>query len=307
MHIAIRCPEGAFVRASRPSVAIGDRQGEFWRSLGGVMKTQKIDGPNGAIAVHESAGQGPPVVLIHGNSSSSRVFSRQLDGPLGQRFRLIAVDLPGHGASDDAEDPSAYSLPGHARAVRAVLEALAIDGAHFVGWSLGGHIALEMAPDLREPRGFVIFGTPPLTSREAMSEAFFPNPAMKVTFQESVDSLEASAYVAAFFRPGFADIPPLFLDDVLRTDGRARSNLGASIGPGEFRDECAVVRDLRAPLAVLHGDEEQLVNGRYFDSVAMPTLWRGAVQMIPDAGHTPQWETPQVFDTLIETFVRETA
>ena len=86
------------------------------------MKTRKIDAPNGALAVHESAGRGPPVVLIHGNSSSSRVFSRQLDGPLGQRFRLIAVDLPGHGASDDAEDPSAYSLPGHGRAVRAVLE-----------------------------------------------------------------------------------------------------------------------------------------------------------------------------------------
>ena len=193
---------------------------------GTAMRTRKIDTPNGALAVHESAGQGPPVVLIHGNSSSSRVFSRQLDGPLGQRFRLIAVDLPGHGASDDAKDPSAYSLPGHARAVRAVLDVLGVDEAHFVGWSLGGHVALEMAPDLRNPRGFVIFGTPPLTSGEAMSEAFFRNPAMKVTFQERIDGLEASAYVAAFFRPGFADIPPFFLDDVLRTDGRARSNLG---------------------------------------------------------------------------------
>src|SRR3984957_10977402 len=156
------------------------------------MKTHKIEAPNGALAVHESAGQGPPVVLIHGNSSSSRAFSRQLEGPLGQRFRLIAVELPGHG-----------------RAVRAALDALGIEEARFVGWSLGGHIALEMAPDLREPRGFVIFGTPPITSREAMSEAFLPNPAMKVPFQESVDSLEASAYVAALFRPGFADIPPL--------------------------------------------------------------------------------------------------
>jgi pimeloyl-ACP methyl ester carboxylesterase len=271
-----------------------------------MMKTHKINAPNGAIAVHESAGEGPPVVLIHGNSSSSRAFSRQLGGPLGQRFRLIAVDLPGHGASDDAKDPSAYSLPGHARAVRAVIDALGIDEAHFVGWSLGGHIVLEMAPDLRNPRGLVIFGTPPLTSGEAMRQAFLPNPAMKVTFQESVGSTEASAYIAAFFQPSFADIPPFFLDDVLRTDGRARSNLGASIGAGELRDEGAVVRDLRAPLAVLHGDKEQLVNGRYFDSVAMPTLWRGAVQRIPDAGHTPQWETPKAFDALIEAFVKET-
>ena len=271
------------------------------------MKTQKIDAPNGAIAVHESAGQGPPVVLIHGNSSSSRAFSRQLEGPLGERFRLIAVDLPGHGASDDAKDPSAYSLPGHARALLAVVDALGLHNARFVGWSLGGHIALEMAPDVREPRGFVIFGTPPITSREAMSEAFLPNPAMKFPFQESVDSVEASAYVAAFFRPGFADIPPFFLEDVLRTDGRARSNLGASVRSGRARDEGAVVSDLHVPLAVLHGAEEQLVNGRYFASLAMPTLWRGAVQMIPGAGHTPQWETPQVFDALIEAFVKETS
>src|ERR1700727_1068032 len=236
---------------------------------GTAMRTRKIDTPNGALAAHESTGRGPPVVLIHGNSSSSRVFSRQLDGPLGQRFRLIAVDLPGHGASDDAEDPSAYSLPGHARAVRAVLDALGIDEAHFVGWSLGGHIALELAPDLRAPRGFVIFGTPPLTSRAAMSEAFLPNPAMKVTFQKSVDSAEASNYVAAFFRPGFADIPPFFLDDVLRTDGRARSNLGASLVTGGALDEGAVVRDLKVPLAILHGGEEQLVNGRYFASLAV--------------------------------------
>ena len=110
------------------------------------MKTQKIEAPNGAIAVHESAGQGPPVVLIHGNSSSSRAFSRQLEGPLGRRVRLVAVDLPGHGESDDAKDLSAYSLPGHARAVRAVVEALDLHEARFVGWSLGGHVTLEMAP-----------------------------------------------------------------------------------------------------------------------------------------------------------------
>ena len=104
---------------------------------------------------------------------------------------------------------------------------------------------------------------------------------MKVTFQKSVDSAEASNYVAAFFRPGFADIPSFFLDDVLRTDGRARSNLGASLVTGGARDEGVVVRDLKVPLAVLHGDEEQLVNGRYFGSVAMPTLWRERCRRSP--------------------------
>lgn len=271
------------------------------------MKTFKVGAPNGAIAVRESEGRGPAAVLIHGNSSSSRAFSRQLDGPMGRRFRLVAVDLPGHGASDDAKDPGAYSLPGHARAIRAVVDALGLEQALVVGWSLGGHVALEMAPDLGSARGFVIFGTPPLTSREGMGGAFLANPAMKFTFQESLDRGEASAYLAAFFRPGFADIPPFFLDDILRTDGRARSGLAANAANGGYRDEIAVVRDLKVPLAVLHGADEQLVNGHYFASLVMPTLWRGAVQTIPAAGHTPQWEAAEAFDALIAAFIAEMA
>src|ERR1700677_4384860 len=101
MDIAIRRPEGAFVRGELAPRSYRRRpRVEFLAFFGGVMKTHKIAALNGGIAVHESsAGQGPPVVLIHGNSSSSSVFSRQLDGALGERFRLIAVDLPGHGAS----------------------------------------------------------------------------------------------------------------------------------------------------------------------------------------------------------------
>jgi hypothetical protein len=57
---------------------------------------------------------------------------------------------------------------------------------------------------------------------------------------------------------------------------------------GEARDECKAARDLKVPLAVLHGEAEQLVNGLYLGSVAMPTLWRGAVQTILEAGHAPQ-------------------
>lgn len=271
------------------------------------MKTLRIETPNGAIAVRNSAGEGPAVVLVHGNSSSSRAFSRQLEGPLGRRFQLVAVDLPGHGESDDAKDPDAYSVPGHARAVRAVVDTLGLGGAHFAGWSLGGHVVLEMAPDLPHGRGLLIFGAPPLAAPAAISRAFRLHPAMKFTFQESLESDEASAYVAAFFKPGFTDVPAFFLKDVLRTDQRARSRLGASVGRGFYRDEVAIVRDLRIPLAVLHGPEDGLVNREYFASVPMPTLWRGAVQMIPDAGHTPQWEAAETFDGLIGTFVTETA
>jgi pimeloyl-ACP methyl ester carboxylesterase len=69
--------------------------------------------------------------------------------------------------------------------------------------------------------------------------------------------------------------------------------------------EVSIVADLKSPLAVLHGAEEQLINGTYFDSLKMPTLWRGSIQTIADAGHTPHWEQPQAFNALLEAFVEE--
>jgi pimeloyl-ACP methyl ester carboxylesterase len=66
------------------------------------------------------------------------------------------------------------------------------------------------------------------------------------------------------------------------------------------------VRGLRVPLAILHGGQEQLISGAYIASLAMPTLWRGAVQTIPGADHAPQWETPQALDALLDAFIEET-
>src|SRR5262249_11096521 len=69
--------------------------------------------PHGLIAVEETRGNGPPVLLIHGNSSGRHVFRCQMMGPLARNFRLIALDLPGHGDSSDAPDPThTYTLPG---------------------------------------------------------------------------------------------------------------------------------------------------------------------------------------------------
>ena len=189
------------------------------------MKTRRIDTPNGRIAAHELAGRGPAAVLIHGNSSSSRAFSKQLNGPLGERFRLVAIDLPGHGASDDKKDPALYSLRNQTRSLRAAIDALGLADAHFVGWSMGGHFSLELAPDLPKARGFFIFGTPPLALPPAMALAFLPHPAMGAGFAETIGRAQAEAYVASFFAPGFADIAPFFVDDALRADGQARAGI----------------------------------------------------------------------------------
>ena len=269
------------------------------------MEPMMFEGPCGAIAWRESGGSGRPVVLVHGNSASMRAFERQMAAPVRQALRLVAIDLPGHGRSADARDGSGYGLPTYADALVAFAADRGLQDAVFVGWSLGGHIVLEAVPALPRARGFMIFGTPPLGFPPAMDQAFLPNPAMGIGFAADITREQARQYVESFFAPGWSDIPASFIDDVMRTDGRARAQLAASIAPGGYRDEIEVVANLDRPLAVLHGAREQLVNGAYFQTLRMPTLWRQSVQVLPDAGHAPQWEEAAAFNALLAAFVTD--
>jgi pimeloyl-ACP methyl ester carboxylesterase len=268
------------------------------------MQTLQIDGQ--PVAYTSSSGTGPAVLLIHGNSSSGRSFQRQLDSELGSRYRLVAIDLPGFGASRPVIDPErVLGLQGWAAVVRGVVAAMRLDPVVLVGWSLGGHIALEAIGELPGARGVLIFGTPPIAFPPAMEQAFLPHPAMASTFKQELSDAEMDAYVASFFAPGFAELPAAFVEDIRRSDGRARAAVAASIRPGGYKDELEVVAGLSVPLAVLHGAEEQLVSGGYLAELSAPTLWRGQVQLIPGAGHAPHWEQPAQFNALLGAFVAD--
>lgn len=87
-----------------------------------------------------------PVVLIHGNLSSS-VFFEPLMRMLPQRFRPLAVDLRGFGGSDPEPVDATRGVRDLSDDVLAVLDALGVERAHLVGWSLGGSVALQAALD----------------------------------------------------------------------------------------------------------------------------------------------------------------
>ena len=267
------------------------------------MDEERVNVGGQEIAFLRSPGGGRAVVFVHGNSSSARTWRRLLAGSFGQRFRCLAPDLPGHGHSAPAADHAAYSLPGYAAVVTGFAQALGATDAVIAGWSVGGHIALEAAPALPQAAGFVIFGTPPVSSPAQMAEAFLPSPAMNVGFSASVSQDEALAYATSFLAPGSALAPGELTADILRTDGAARAGLLASIGEGRFADEIAIAGALQQPLAILHGQCEQLVSLSYLQRLPIPKLWRDGVQLIAGAGHAPPLETPGEFASLLEQFI----
>ncbi|MCC9307219.1 alpha/beta hydrolase [Kitasatospora sp. RB6PN24] len=269
------------------------------------LNTLVLDGRR--IAYRQSAGRGRAVVLVHGNSSSSRAWQALLDGPFGQRYRCLALDLPGHGGSAPAASGDGYSLPGHAEVLVRFVAAVDAQDALVVGHSLGGHIVLEAAPALTGCAGFAVFGTPPMADLTAMPVAFLPNPLVNMGFTAEVTPEEARAYAAGQLAPGSALPVEPIAREILATDGAARAGLAASLAAGAFADEVAVAAGLDRPLAVLHGREEQLVSLAYLESLELPRLWRGAVQVVEGAGHSLQLEAPEALAQLLTEFAEELA
>jgi len=260
-----------------------------------------------SVWVQDSGGDGRPVVFIHGNSSSSRTWGAVLASPLLAQHRLITLDLPGHGRSAPAASAEVYSMPGYAGVVQSLVKELGLESVTLVGWSLGGHIALEASADLPGLAGLVIFGAPPVGSPAAMAEAFLPNPAMNVGFTAEVSPDDAAAYATSFVAAGSGLPLDAFVADILATDGAARAGLIGSIGTGRFADEVSIAAGLTVPIAVLHGSGEQLVSLEYLEGLALPTLWRGRIQVIEGAGHAPQEENPDVLSKMLSEFLAELA
>jgi len=256
------------------------------------------------VAYYESGDKGQPILFIHGNSMSGLCFAQQVESTLGERYRLVAMDLPGHGKSAPARHPgSGYTLPGYADMVCAFAKSLKLENAVLVGWSLGGHVLLEAIGRLQTSAGLMIFGAPPV-GKPMAADAFLPNPLMSLAFKSDLSADEAAALTAAFFKPG-TGIPQFFYDDLKRTDGSARETLGMSIGTGNYADEVTIAAECNKPLAIVHGEMDPLINLSYLRTLGIPALWGAEIQIIPDAGHTPHWEQPERFNRLLIEFIED--
>jgi pimeloyl-ACP methyl ester carboxylesterase len=166
--------------------AIADRLGVAFSDLAppSARRFRTQGGP--PINVLDWGGAGPPAVLLHGGSLTARTWD-YVALALRADFRLLALDLRGHGGSDWAED---YSIESHASGIVAVVDGLGIERTRLVGMSLGGAVACEFAlchPDRTESLAMVDVVSRPLFAATARMRTFMAGFRGAATVEEVVE------------------------------------------------------------------------------------------------------------------------
>ncbi len=127
-----------------------------------------IDFKKGAIHFEEYGG-GDALVLIHGFTESTKIWHDYKDS-LSANFRLILIDLPGHGKSGMLDD--VHSMDLMADSIKAVLDHLAIETAVVVGHSMGGYVSLSFARKYsRMLKGLGLFHSTSLADSDETKQA----------------------------------------------------------------------------------------------------------------------------------------
>lgn len=263
-----------------------------------------IDTAHGRIAYVQSREDGPAILMIHGNSSCKEAFAGQLAAPELAGWRVVAFDLPGHGASQDAPNPeTGYVFAGYAATAEAVITELGLGSPVVFGWSLGGHIALEMVGRGTPLRGCMISGTPPIAPViESLMAGFNIDPnAENLTGKRDFTDEDALAY-ATHTSAVDGKLDPHLLAMCRRTDGRAREIMFGSVVAGLPLDERAIVETTRVPVAVVNGAEDPFIRADYFDTLVWSSLWPKGVVRLEGAGHAPFLQKPAEFNILLKSF-----
>lgn len=259
---------------------------------------------------HRGPKEGRPVLLLHGFTGSAHAWGEPiLQGLADAGFRVIAPDLPGHGGSDAPKSPSRYRITALLDDLSEVLDRLGVDRIPWVGYSMGGRVALGGAVlrSGRVERLVLESASPGLATVEERAERRRNDEALARRIEE--EGLEA-------FVSHWMDLP-LFetqksLPDSVLEEARARrlaqrpEGLAGSLrglGTGRQPSFWGRLGDVRCPTLLLTGRRDEK-----YESLA-----RRCRERMPDAlhesvagvGHTVHLEAPTAWLNVVTRFLAE--
>ncbi len=269
------------------------------------MRVLTDDGVSLAVEEH---GAGPPFLMVHGFTGAREDFDDHLER-FAEHARVVTFDHRGHGESDDPTEASDYSLDRLAADTLVVADALGIERFRLLGYSMGGMVARRVV--LAHPErveALVLMDTShgapkaidPELARYAADVALSDGMTVLRVLLDEADALgsEADRRVRAT-RPDYAERNARKWGQVAPM---AYATLAREIV--EQPDQLAAMAAITCPTLVLVGDQD--VNFLE-DAHHMAETIRGSeLVVIPDAGHSPQFENPEAWFTAVDRFLRQT-
>lgn len=250
---------------------------------------------NGIQMYYEDQGAGPVVVFIHGLGENSASWEHQIKF-FRQTFRVIAMDLRGHGRSDDGKE--FITMKSFAEDVVALLNQLQIAKAHFIGHSMGGLINQQIAVD---------YPNRMLTMTLSDAAGFYPPPFATTGLEERLKRLEtlsmdevAAAIANVACRP---DAPEAVKENIRKMFAANRREpyrqSTISTLQADYRQYHA---QMSIPALILVGEFDQttpLDYAQYLNKV----LRGSKLQILPDAAHMTKLENPKAYNQALAEFL----
>ncbi len=267
-----------------------------------MSRTTGTVGVNGAELYYEVAGEGGPLVLVHAGISDSRIWDAQVDA-FSRRYRTIRHDLRGFGRSPMVEGP--YS---HHADLLALLDALDVGRAAFVGCSQGGGAVIDFALENPERVGALVLvgsavggfefdeGTP-----QEWDELVAADEAGDL---ERVSELEVRMWVDGP-RRGPEVVDPAVRDLVREMNLIALKNEALELGEERELQPPAATRlsQIQAPTLVLVGEVDRTRTLAAADLLAKD-LPNARKVVMPGTAHLPNMERPEEFNRLVLDFLK---
>ncbi len=269
------------------------------------MPSQLINGINLNVVC---SGRGTPVVLLHGFTGSSKTW-RPFVQRLASSYMLVRPDIIGHGESDSPVDSTRYSMAHAVTDLNSLLDSLNIESAHWLGYSMGGRVALQFAlahPD--RVRSLILEGTSPGITNERER-------ALRKTQDDELADRIAREGLISFVDfwesiPLFASQQRLPRQEFARQRQQRLANDPAGLakslrgmGQGTYPGVSEQLRRLTMPVLLVVGQEDAKFQATSRTMVAQ--LSDGRIESIPDAGHAAHLEQPEAFISIVEQFLDE--
>lgn len=237
---------------------------------------------------HESDGDGPPVLLVHGAAQDTLSWRFTIPALVEAGYRVCAIDLPGHGKSALAPRGPIDDLAVYADVVLDVADALDLRDVVVVGHSMAGGIGLHAA--LMAPAR--IAGVVPVDG------AGFTNRTYNDDFFDLVKENPQDWFEVNFRTICSPSTPAARVDEIAFDVSRCAPEVAWNdIAAYARLDLTAALGSLTVPVAFLHGaDDWSITPDMAAQTAARCTATRTTLEVLEGAGHFPHTEAPELFN-----------